>query len=291
MIIMQLMGGLGNQMFQYALGRRLALERGVPLKLNLDWFEKFDDRCFELDQFNIKVQTASTDELLQIKFYSRNWFTRKAFKVYQFILPYYRKRYVIEKYQGEFDINILNVARSAILLGYWQSEQYFKPIEATIRQDFSLRQKIPKEVQQITDSIHSNPNSVSIHIRRGDYTTKYNQYFAACSVDYYKRAASHISAKINNLHFYIFSDDIKWAKNNLALNADTTFIEPDTRIGAFMDMYLMSQCRHHINANSSFSWWGAWLGEKSDSIVIAPKRWFVDQPYPKDTIPERWVKL
>ena len=291
MIVVRLMGGLGNQMFQYALGRRLALDRVVPLKLDVSWFKDHDNRGYSLGNLAIKADIASKEDIFSLKSYSSYLSIHVAWKAAQRFLPYYKRRMVKEQIPGTYDSNILHCPDRAWLNGYWQSEKYFQEIEKIIRKDFTPRQELPQKVRQMSRSIHSNPNSVSIHIRRGDYMTEFSQYFAACSVDYYKRAVSHISAKINNPHFYIFSDDVKWAKNNLALSADMTYIEPDTEIGAFKDMYLMSQCHHHINANSSFSWWGAWLGEKSDSIVIAPKRWFVDQPYPKDTIPERWVNL
>ena len=283
------MGGLGNQMFQYALGRRLALERSVPLKLYLDWFDKVDDRRYELDQLNINAEIASYEEFFRLKYFSRNWFTRKVYKAYQFVLLYYHKRYVIEKYEGEFDPKIHNVPRSAFLLGYWQSEQYFKPIEAIIRQDFSPSIKFTKETQALAEKMKRRTNSVSVHIRRSDYM--HLPGFLVLPIDYHLRAAAYINQRVSSPHFYIFSDDIEWARENLKLNGRMTFIEPSAGGKDFPDMHLMSQCRHHINANSSFSWWGAWIGEQPDSIVIAPKRWFTDKPYPKDMIPERWIKL
>ena len=291
MIFVRLMGGLGNQMFQYALGRRLALQHGVPLKLDISWYEGQDNRSYSLGNLAMEAEIASAEEIFSLKSYSSYFPVQMAWKASQRFLPYYKRRMVKEQKIGTYDPNILYCPDNAWLNGYWQSEKYFQGIKKIICQDFSPRQELLKKVRQIADSIHSNPYSVSIHIRRGDYLTEFSQSFAACSIDYYKQAISHISAIVDNPHFYIFSDDIKWAKENLALNAAMTFIEPDSKIGDFKDMYLISQCRHHINANSSFSWWGAWLGEKTDSIVIAPNQWFTDKPYPKDTIPKRWAQL
>jgi hypothetical protein len=285
------MGGLGNQMFQYALGRRLALDRGVPLKLDVSWYEGQDNRSYSLCNLAIKADIASAKQIFSMKSYSSFLPVHVVWKAAQRFLPYYKRRVVKEQEIGTYDPNILHCPDHAWLNGYWQSEKYFQEIKKLICQDFSPRRKFPRRVLQMALLMHSNPNSVSIHIRRGDYLTEFSQSFATCSIDYYKQAVLHISAIINKPHFYIFSDDIEWAKNNLVFNEGMTFIEPDTKIGDFMDMYLMSQCRHHINANSSFSWWGAWLGEKTDSIVIAPNRWYTNDSYPKDTIPERWVKL
>ncbi len=291
MIVVRLMGGLGNQMFQYALGRRLALERGVPLKLDVSWYEEHDNRSFSLGNLALKAEIASEEEIFSMKSYSPNLPARMAWKAVQKFLPYYKRRMVKEQKIGSYDPNILQCPDNAWVNGYWQSENYFQEIEEIIRKDFSPGIKFSQKVQKTADSMYSNPGSVSIHIRRGDYLTEFSQSFAVCSIDYYKEAASHISALVINPHFYIFSDDIEWAKNNLKLNAEMTFIDPSIKNGDIIDIHLICQCCHHINANSSFSWWGAWLGEQPDSIVITPNRWFADKPYPKDTIPERWIKL
>ena len=289
MIIMRLMGGLGNQMFQYALGRRLALDRNVPLKLYLNWYEKVDDRQYELDQLNINAEIASYEEFFRLTYYSRNWFTRKLYKIYQYPISYYRKRYVIEQEPRKFDSNIFRVPKTAYLIGYWACERYFEPIQARIRQEFSPSIPLSESHQKLSLKIQNDPSSVSVHIRRGDYV--FQPGFLVLPMDYYHRAVAYINQNIQSPHFYVFSDDIDWVKVHLKLNGEMTFIEPSAGGNDLLDMQLMSQCRHYINANSSFSWWGAWLGEKSDSIVIVPNQWHANKPYPKDLIPNRWVRL
>ncbi len=289
MIIMRLMGGLGNQMFQYALGRRLALDRNVPLKLYLDWYKKVDDRRYELDHLNINAEIASYEEFFRLTYYSRNWFTRKVYKIYQYPISYYRKRYVIEQEPRKFDSNILHVPKTAYLIGYWASERYFKPIQAMIRDEFSSSIPLSESHQKLSLKMQNDPNSVSVHIRRGDYVSLPG--FLVLPIDYYQRAAAYINQNISSPHFYVFSDDIEWVRVHLKFNCEMTFIEPSTGRKDFPDMHLMSQCRHHINANSSFSWWGAWLGEKSDSIVIVPNQWHANKPYPEDLIPNRWIRI
>jgi len=289
MIIMRLMGGLGNQMFQYALGRRLALDRNVPLKLYLNWYEKVDDRRYELDQLNITAEIASYEEFFRLTYYSRNWFTRKLYKIYQYPISYYRKRYVIEQEPRKFDSNIFRVPKTAYLIGYWACERYFEPIQARIRHEFSSSIPLSESHQKLSLKIQNDPNSVSVHIRRGDYVSLPG--FLVLPIDYYQRAAAYINQYISSPHFYVFSDDIEWVKIHLKINSEMTFIEPSTGGKDFPDMHLMSQCHHHINANSSFSWWGAWLGEKSDSIVIVPNQWHANKPYPEDLIPNRWIRI
>jgi len=283
------MGGLGNQMFQYALGRRLALDRNVPLKLYLDWYEKVDDRLYELDQLNINAEIASYEEFFRLKYYSRNWFTRKVYKIYQYPISYYRKRYVIEQEPRKFDSNILHVPKTAYLIGYWACERYFEPIQSRIRQEFSPSIPLSESHQKLSLKIQNDPSSVSVHIRRGDYV--FQPGFLVLPMDYYHRAVAHINQNIQSPHFYIFSDDINWVKVHLKFNNEMTFIEPSAGGKDLLDMQLMSQCHHHINANSSFSWWGAWLGEKSDSIVIVPNQWHTNKPYPEDLIPNRWIRI
>lgn len=290
MIIMRLMGGLGNQMFQYALGRRLAIEREVPLKIYLDWYQGRKERSFELDQMHIHAETASQDDFFKMKYYSHNRLVRQVHKLHQFLMPYYRKRYVFERKTGEFDPNILNVPKNAQLIGYWQTERYFEPIKNIIQEELTTPlNQFPPSLQNVIGEIQANESAVSVHIRRGDYLQIPG--FLVLPLTYYKKAISHIKQYVPSPHFYVFSDDVEWVQNNFIFDEPASFVNPEEGGRAYPDMYLMSQCRHHIIANSSFSWWGAWLGESSDSMIIAPKQWFTQKPYPKDTVPDRWIKL
>jgi len=152
----------------------------------------------------------------------------------------------------------------------------------------TLRRK-PQFAQQILAK-----ESISLHIRRGDYVSNVytNSVHGTCSLDYYQQAVTLLESKLNNPHFFIFSDDLAWAKEHLSFIENVTFVELDVNIPDHDEMFLMSQCLHHIIANSSFSWWGAWLNKNLDKIVIAPKRWFIDETYnTSDLIPDAWIRL
>jgi hypothetical protein len=292
MIIVQLAGGLGNQMFQYALGRRLAEDRGVQLKLDLRWFENQNLRKFELDQFNISSEPANEEEIYRTCYYSHNRYIRKVFSITQSLLPYWKRRVVKEDETGKFDKNILYSSKNCHLRGYWQSEKYFSSIADTLRNEFSLKHSLDCESIEVEKEIQT-CNSVSVHIRRGDYVPnlKTNRAHSLLSNDYYESAVKQIQNLLVSPHFYVFSDDIEWVNKNMKFSEPCTFIKSKKDNSDYEEMWLMSQCQHHITANSSFSWWGSWLGEKQDSLIISPKQWFTQKPYPEDTIPDRWLRI
>ena len=282
------MGGLGNQMFQYALGRRLAFDRDVPLKLDLSWFKTQELRKFELDQFNIQAEIATDDEVYRVRYFSYNRYFRKAYSIFQNQLPDWKRQWIKEKDMGNFDRNILKVTKNCFLTGYWQSEKYFKPISSKLKEDFSIKEMFSSKNHVMADDILSKHDSVSVHLRRGDYVTKDTGHWV-CPVDYYQRSMKFITQKFKTAHFYFFSDDIEYTRLNLYTEHPSTFIKSNGN--DVIDQKLMSLCHHHINANSSFSWWGAWLGEKTDSFVIVPNHWYTKRSFPPDRVPERWVAL
>ena len=256
MIIVKLRGGLGNQMFQYAAGRALALRHQTNLKLDrsiysqklLRWLKGDTLRHYALDVFNLQVE------------------------------------FTVRRQMNRGDV---------YLDDYWQSEDYFKDIEKIIHQDFTfkkspegLNKKLAKQIAQTA--------SVSIHIRRGDYVTsrRTNRFHGTCSPDYYHRCVELIEDKISNPHFFIFGDDIKWAKENLEINHPIIFVEHNYGSeNYFEDMRLMSLCRHNIIANSSFSWWGAWLNENSNKMVLAPQKWFKAKINDRGIVPQSWTRV
>ena len=210
MIIVKLMGGLGNQMFQYALGQRLALERGVPLKLDLSWFDNQNKRKFELDQFNITAEIASPKDIKELLPFSRSHLLRGAYNRVEQWIPYQKRFIFKEQSFGNFDPRVLKVIRIRYFDGYWQSEKYFKPIEARIRADFTLKQPLSSADQALAAEVYANPHSVSIHIRRGDYVSDYNtiQVHYVCTPDYYNEAMRLINVRLKGrAFFYVFSDD------------------------------------------------------------------------------------
>jgi hypothetical protein len=290
MIIMQVKGGTGNQMFQYAIGRRLALERNVPFKLDLSWFSHQEQRHFELNAFNIQAKIASSEEVDRLRNFSNNPHLRKMFETYQKYLNKYKRRVIKEWTKTSFDPNILMAPKHCYLIGYWQSEMYFRKIAQSIREDFTLKETLSTSDQILVNEIRRNTNSVSVHIRRGDYCSGNTGHWVG-TLEYYQRAIQYIKSQISSPHFYFFSDDIGWVKDNFPQTGQEIFIEPRLESKSYLDMFLIMQCKHHINANSSFSWWGAWIGEQDKSIVIVPNRWFKDRPFPEDRVPERWLRL
>lgn len=283
MIIVQLNGGLGNQMFQYALGRRLNIDRKVPIKLDTSCFNSQNSRSFELNKLNIKIATLTKSKATLIN----STYFRQLLSINQNHFPYYKRHFVDERPQRGYDENILHVPANCFLSGYWQSEKYFEPIKEQIKNEFLPKKSILDIDLSLADQIQSRNHSVSVHVRRGDYINSSHHY--ELQVDYYYKAVQIIKNSYPDSYFYFFSDDIEWVKKNIFLSENAKYIDNSSDI--VNDLFLMCQCHHHINANSSFSWWGAWLGEKENSTIIVPNHWFVDAPFPDELIPKRWLRI
>jgi hypothetical protein len=187
---------------------------------------------------------------------------------------------------------MLSLPDGVYLDGFWQSEKYFLDIEPTLRKEFSLRKAASPRSLDLANQISSS-NAVGLHVRRGDYLSQDKMEFhGVCSLDYYIAAVSIISSKIPAPHFFVFSDDPEWAVENLRLSYLTTFVRDADGNKPYEHIWAMSLCKHHIIANSSFSWWGAWLSVNPEKIVIAPKQWFRLQTLDsKDIVPERWMRI
>jgi len=293
MIIVKLMGGLGNQMFQYALGRRISLLRNTDLKVDSSFLNDKEsnhtNRKFELDVFSLTIPIASEVEMNRFKTIQENKFKKKIQWIAPFIFPY---NSILE--QGhEFNKSILNSPKNSFLIGYWQTEKYFLTIQDLIRKDFAFKNPL-EGVNKIYAKEIKKSNSVSIHIRRGDYihNTEANQFHGSCSWEYYSTALELVKNKVTNVHLYVFSDDMKWVKDNMNFDIPVTYIDNNIAENSYIDMQLMSLCKHNIIANSSFSWWGAWLNNTPEKIVIAPTQWFKDTSVNiNDVIPIGWYKL
>jgi hypothetical protein len=291
MIIVNIIGGLGNQMFQYAVGKALAERNKQPLKLDITEFQNCNLRKYELTCFNIQAQIASKEEIYSYKYapFNRvNKLSRKLFK--RDILK--NTHYLQEKHY-HFDSDILNSKGNVYLLGYWQSEKYFTDVKEIILKDFTFKQPLSSSAQKYEQNILSH-NAVSIHIRRGDYVNNSatNSYHGTCSLNYYTKAIEIILNNTPESKFYIFSDDLTWAKANLNFIHEPIFVELGADSPDYEEMYLMSQCKHNIIANSSFSWWAAWLNQNPNKIVISPKKWFADTSInTDDLIPSTWINV
>ena len=285
MIIIKLNGGLGNQLFQYSLGRKLSIKNNDIFKLDLSGFTKDNPRSYSLGHFNIVENLAKKEDVAK--------FNKKGLsKLFEKIKPYYKKSVI--KYKGyDFDQNILKLSGNFYLDGYWQSEKYFKDIEGVIRKEITLKEPLVDEHANLINNI-KNSNSVSVHIRRGDYATnkKFSAVYNLLDEEYYQRTVKFIAEKIKEPKFFIFSDDIKWAKQNLNIPYPKIFVSDNSEIKDYEELTLMSFCKHNIIANSSFSWWGAWLNTNIDKIVLSPDKWFnIGVGNTSDLIPEDWIKL
>jgi hypothetical protein len=296
MIITYIYGGLGNQMFQYAIGRKLSLLHHTELKLNTNWFQTeitgTSVREYELHHFNLNAQFATNDDLIKVTDPFKNPFLRRAFFKWQSHKPYYKRRLIEEKH-FHFDENVLKAGKSASLTGYWQSEKYFLDIQETLRKDFVFREPLDGKNKEIAELI-KNTQSVSLHVRRKHYVPQppLKEVHGTCPPEYIFSTIQYMRQKVSNPVYFIFSDDIQWCNENLELPGEKHFIDFNAGKCSFRDMQLMSLCKHNIIANSSFSWWAAWLNEHKDKIVIAPVRWFIDtSKNTKDLFPESWIRI
>ena len=292
MIIANIIGGLGNQMFQYATARALSKKLDQPLLLDTSDFDGYQlHNGFELDQiFDIAPKLASVSDLRNLLGWQASPIIRKAISKKKFL--FLRKRELIVEPYFQFWDELENIPQDAYLLGYWQSEKYFKLIETTIRSDFSFKQKMSSKNQEIADEILKS-NAVSIHIRRGDYLLNpaANKVHGLCSLEYYNKAIQYIVERVKNPSFFVFSDDIDWAKTNLNISYPSVYVSHNQGAESFNDMRLMSLCNHNIIANSSFSWWGAWLNKNPKKFVVAPKRWFNANLDVSDLLPSEWSRI
>jgi|SRR3989338_363061 len=295
MIVTKLIGGLGNQIFQYAAGRRAAFINNTQLKLDITGYEKQEGitpREYMLHDFNIQENFASIAEIEKFKKIPRSFIGKYLSKVIKWITPFHRQSYIKERH-FHFDPEILKIKENTYLEGYWASEKYFADIEDIIRSEFTFKKKPNEENKKMIDKIQ-NCNSVAIHIRRGDYISdaKTREHHGSCGPDYYHQAISIIAKKISNPHFFLFSDDPDWVKANLKLTYPSFYINFNTGNKSYEDLRLISLCKHNIIANSSFGWWGAWLNKNPDKIVIAPRKWFQDDSInTEDLISKSWIRI
>lgn len=291
MIIIQLHGGLGNQLFQYAVGRQISINNGIDFKLDTNLYTNKSLRKYQLFQLNIKAQQATFDETNHLlPYYYRRGLMSKVINRYfkNLLRDYYLStgKIIKEKENYHFDPDILTINKSVFLCGYWQNEKYFDDIRALIKQEFQLKDGIASNYFQKIQKDILWTNSISIHIRRGDILGHSEKYIYLD--DYFKKAMNYILNRMEDAVFYVFSDDLIWARENIKSTRPVVYV--DSCGNDCEDLLLMSACKHHIIANSTFSWWGAWLGSE-DSIVVSPSTWFTDGRKTYDFIPERWLRL
>lgn len=289
MIVIQLTGGLGNQLFQYAMGRTLAIRNKTVLKLDISFFETYEWHEYSLDPFNIEKNMLQSSDRACLDRNQKNIIKRIGRKLFGL-----QPTCIYEK-SSAFDEQYLQIKKTAYLFGYWQCEDYFKENEKLLRKEFSVKIPPSLENQKLLNEIKE-VESVSLHIRRGVFIQIdfVNKVHGTCSMEYYAEAIAIIANKFKNPVFYIFSDDINWVKENLKTQHKHKFVDINNDKTDYEDLRLMYTCKHNILANSTFSWWGAWLNNNPSKMVIAPKQWFADKgknELTRDLIPEGWLRL
>lgn len=296
MIIVKLMGGHSNQMFQYATGRRLAHKHSTILKIDITAYDNMSvndtPRQYELDGYTLDAEIASAEDLALFERDTppKNRVLRQFWKLTHNPI---HKRLI---YGGQkFLPEALMAPDNTYLDGWWQSEKYFADIRDIIIKDFSYKNPPSSANKKLLKQINDDPNSVSVHVRRGDYVNNplTNVFHGVKELDYYNLALKELTKKVKNPNLYVISNDPEWCRQNLKFPYKTHFVDNnDDTTGGSEDMRLMRACKHNILANSSFSWWGAWLNENPKKIVIAPKQWFADTSVDtSDVVPEGWTQI
>lgn len=296
MVIVRLWGGLGNQLFQYAAGKALAIRHNCELKIDPSLlYEKLDDpltvrREMDLEVFTIPIQLATAKEITHFNPKPSN-LTERIFHGIRFRIA--RPNVFLEKHY-HYHPEIENQKVPICLVGNFQSPRYFENSWETMHSLFSFKQPILEDSLDVQEAIQQT-NSVCINIRRGDYVHHpvYSQTLGFRGLDYLLPAIEKIKSKVENPHFFVFSDDIDWCRNKLLPLTGGTLVDHSHKGWKFGNyLQLMTLCKHHIIPNSTFGWWAAWLGNKPGQIVIAPKLWYQDISFDtKDLCPESWIRL
>lgn len=274
MNIIKLKGGLGNQMFQYAFAKSM-VEKGLEIYL--------DDRDGNKLKayFNVDIPSAALSDVKRLgdtSYDVRHRIRRKIFGIKKSV-------YIDKEYGFQNEVYSLD---NKYFEGYWQSEKYFVEIKEEISQVFQMKNHMTLYQQEVLDKIES-CEAVGVHIRRGDYLQLDEMYGNICTPGYYKQAMDSF-AGLPDIKFFIFSNDYEFCKERYNYNNVYVVKSEDDLLASNMDMYLMSRCKHNIIANSSFSWWGAWLNSNASKIVIAPKKWN-NKRENRDIWCKDWMKL
>ncbi len=294
MIITEIIGGLGNQMFQYAMGYALAQHHGVEFRYDNRLFRQYTlHNGFELQRiFKITASKATKDDIHRLIGWRSSRIGRRLVNTKR--LSFMAGRHYYKERCLSFNNEVFDLSGVCYLSGYWQSAHYFKAFEDEIHEQFRFKPPLDSSNEKVVNKIQETAKAVSLHVRRGDYVTnpQTNAGHGTCSVAYYDRALRYIEQRIENPVYFVFSDDVNWTQKNIKIDGEHYFISHNTGCDSYNDMRLMSLCNHHIIANSSFSWWGAWLNPRENKIVVAPDKWFQNSKWDsRDHVPASWVRL
>jgi hypothetical protein len=280
-------------MFQYAVARKLAHDHNTSVYLDLVSYENQaacdTARGYELNCFNLKANLlpSSRRPIESEEIYNNKY--GRLLRIKHLLQK--KNLNIYHEPHHQYDNTVANLDDNSYLIGYWQSEKYFSDIRNILLKDFSFTKPATgKNATLLKDILAS--ESISLHVRRGDYVSNAatNKFHGTKDNDYYHKALSIITSKTKNPIIFVFSDDPKWCKQNLKFDQKTIYV--DGNVNGFEDMRLMMNCKHNIIANSSFSWWAAWLNQNPNKIVVAPLVWFNDSSInTKDVIPKTWIKI
>lgn len=281
MIISELTGGLGNQMFQYAFGYALSRKKSFTFKYHFINHPNNTPRSFELNHLRITAKKAGIPDLEQVGYPT---------SIIKSALTQLRlhKPSILNEDNIDIRTPLDFFQDNYYIRGYWQSEKYFLDYSNEIRQQFIFKELLKDKNARLEHKM-KNSKSVAVHVRRGDYVTNKTafDYHGLCSVEYYKSAMNFVESKIKHPIYFFFSDDQQWVKSNLKSKSESYYVDWNKGASSFHDMHLMSLCKHNIIANSSFSWWGAWLNSNKDKIVCAPNKWTNKISKP-NLLPAKW---
>ena len=284
--MVRLQGGLGNQLFQYATGFCIARQSSRRLFLDLSLLEARNDpgitpRSFALDRFPISGEIVAPQDARRFRIPRPGWSTRLTRRG----LPFPGRHYVFERSKICDTSQFRTRDKFLLLDGFWQSEGYFQSCRAVLLQE--LRSPpVPAEFHKKA--------AVSVHVRRGDYVSNplATAFHGVCDFGYYRRAFAAIESRVADPFYYLFTDDPEWVSANSDAFARKFTLVSDGSLSAHEELARMSACQHHLLANSSFSWWGAWLGAQDpDVVIVAPAAWFRQETLAPDLLPERWTQV
>jgi hypothetical protein len=289
-VLVHLLGGLGNQMFQYAAARAVAVRSDAPLVLDASWLSDEAQRPFALRPFQIKadiLQSAPSRSPFDLAFRRLARRMNRRFAPRKLGAPIYREKSFL------YDSTVQLRRAPVYLYGYFQSEKYFADCRDAIFEDFQIAAPPRPAAGALLDRIDTS-DAVCLHIRRGDYVVDpaANAFHGVCPLDYYHRGLDDVARHLTRPECFVFSDDPAWVRENLKLGAPMTVVDIHGPGEAHEDLRLMAACHSHVIANSSLSWWGAWLGRRPGKRVVAPRQWFRSPSRDaSDLVPDHWVRL
>ncbi len=298
LIVVRLRGGLGNQLFQYALGRRLSLIHDRPLLLDTSEYRAAGPdprqgiRVYCLQHFHIRAGIAGPEETGPFRRYYRQDLLSRVLRRaggLGFVLDHtYSYRTFRQAHMFYPRVLARRPRRVCYLDGYWQLERFFAPIEVILREELVVRDPPDDYNRGMLERIDSS-ESVCVHVRHGDNANQAAAQHGVLPPDYYARAIDDLVRAVPNPRFFVFSDDPEWARENVRPGRDATYVDGNGDERNYEDLRLMGRCRHHITGNSTFSWWGAWLGRRAGQRVYAPGRYFMHLEVPiGDYYPKSW---